>query len=285
MAKKTFLDFEPYPKYKNCFVNSEVMAMLKSGDSICHYMPYSRLEDWINNLVMTFVSPSRWEDPFEKIYLHTTLLNLPNEKEYHPPRMACLCFTKSSFKDSAAFWKSFKINESTQLVRVIFDFKLMMAQLVKALEKQKMNVKIYVAAIDYSLSQESILDPKDLIKHIKKKSRSHQIEAESLYLKMLSCKRKAFDFENEIRVFLVPQNGEIKFNRNGCFEVKEMNYRSIIKKVWLEPIRLPMGWVSEDFAKESLKKIRGKIHQSRLYDKQQKCKKIDWLQITTRERG
>ena len=285
MAKKIFLDFKPYPRYKNCFVNNEACDWLeKENSTVSHYMPYTRLEEWVEKSVMTFVSPSKWDDPFEKIYLGSTLLNLPLLKKYTSPQIACLCFTKKQFKDSVAFWNSFKTDESTQLVRVQFDLKKLVNQLAKILEKKKLN--IYIAAVDYSLLQNSIKNKKKFISCIIEKSQNKEIDAESFYMKMLSCKRKAFAFEEEIRIMLVPQT-QIRKNildKDDCYLVK-MDFQPIVQKIWLEPIRLPAGWVSEDFAKERIKKLQDKIQQSQLYEKQQKCSEIDFSKILTTKKS
>jgi len=281
MAKKKKFDFEPYEEYKNCFVNAAARDWLNDEKSVSHYMPYHRLESWIDKSAMTFVSPSKWEDPFEKIYLDTALLNFPSQKSYTPPQIVCLCFTKNLFKDSVAFWNSFKNNESTQLVRVVLNFKKMVNQLINSLKKRKM--KIYIAAVDYLQQQKNMISTNKnaFVKHILDNSSSVG-DAESFYMKMLSCKRKAFAFEKEIRIMLVSQNRtrNIGLDVDGCYPVK-IDFHSIVQKIWLEPIRIPTGWVSEDLAKERLKKMQDKIQQSPLYEKRKKCTEIDFSQILT----
>ena len=226
---------------------------------------------------MTFVSPSKWSDPFEKKYLDTVLTNLPSyEKKYTPPRIACICFTKSQYKDSVAFWKKFKPDESTQLVRVEFSFKKMLDQIIELLKNYSM--KLYVVAMDYSLQQKKIKNEIDFVTHIKNNSK--KIDGESLFIKLLSYKRKSYSYEREIRMILVPQKRKIPFDDRKCFSIDGFNYESIIKNVWLEPIRLPSGWVSKDAAKERLNVIEDKINQSFLYEEQEACKKIDWRKIS-----
>ena len=279
MAKKTYLDFNTYAKYSNCFVNSEAVELLKKeGSVICRYMPYSRLEKWIKESIMTFVSPNRWDDPFEKIYLNTILTNSSLRIRYKPPRIASLCFSKSLFKDSVAFWNNFKTSDSEQLVRVEFNFKKMMIQLIKLLEQYDMH--IYVVAVNYSLQQKIIKNKEEFVNRILR-SHGNEVDAEFLYIKILSYKRKAFSFENEVRVILVPQK-KIEFDKNECFVVEGMDYNAIIENIWLEPIRLPSGWISEDSVRERLPKFKKKINQSPLYDEQEKCKKIDLEQLKIR---
>ena len=278
--KVNCMDFKQ-SKYKNCFVNNKAVDLLKKqGTIICRYMPYSRLEKWINESIMTFVSPNRWNDPFEKIYLNTIIANSSLKINYKPPHIASLCFSKSLFKDSVAFWNNFKTDDSSQLVRVEFDFKKMMVQLIKSLEKYDMH--IYIVAVDYSLQQKIIKNKNEFVKNILRYS-GDEIDAESLYIKMLSYKRKAFSFENEVRVILVPQE-KIDFDKNECFIVDCLDYKTIIENIWLEPIRLPSGWISEDSIKERLPKFKKKIYQSPLYDEQKKCMKIDLDQLKIKGR-
>ncbi|WP_407442176.1 hypothetical protein [Fibrobacter sp.] len=276
MAEKKDVFFEQFENCSNCFVNAKAKKLLQKDDAlVCHYMSCARLENWIKNSIMTFVSPYKWSDPFEKIYLSTVLKNLPSQKKYTPPRIACLCFTKSQYKDSVAFWRIFKPDELTQLVRVEFYFKELLIQLIKLLKKN--NLKIYVIGVDYSLTQEKIKDKSEFIKHILDHHNVNKIDAESLYIEMFSYKRKAFAYENEIRMILVPlEKKSIQFDENGCFVAKGFNYKSIVKKMWLEPVRLPSGWTSVGLLKEHLEGFENKIGQSILYKEQKKCEFIDW---------
>lgn len=273
---KADLDFEQYGANKNCFINKKAKKLLDSKEKesvVCRYMPYVRLEEWIGKSILTFVSPNKWEDPFEKIYLGTTIKNLPQQEIYKPRSIACLCFTKSSFRNSVAFWNTYKSSDFAQLVRVEFDFKQMIDHLMKSIKDNKMDVNVYISAVDYSLNQEFIKNKEDFIKSIME--RSTQNNGVSLYIKMLLHKRKAFAFENEIRVFIVPQNDVDIFDEKNVCVVKNFNYNSVIKKIWLEPIRLPPGWVTEDFAQERFKRMKIKIRQSLLYEKCPKCKVVD----------
>lgn len=275
MAETKNTDFTQFENYRNCFVNAEAKKWLQKKDVICHYMPYARLECWISNSIMTFVSPNKWSDPFEKIYLSTNLKNLPSSKKYVPPHIACLCFTTAQYKNSVAFWRIFKPDDFTQMVRVEFSFKDILIQINKLLEKY--NLKSYVIGIDYSLTQEKIKDKKNFINHILEHHDVNKIDAESLYIEMLSYKRKAFAYENEIRVILVPtERNMIQFDENGCFTVDGFDYKSAIRKIWLEPVCLPSGWFSKDVVKERLKIGENKIGQSILYKEQKKCECIDF---------
>ena len=277
MAGTKNTDFEQFENYKNCFVNAKAKKWLQSEETvISHYMPYVRLEQWINDSIMTFVSPSKWSDPFEKIYLNTALINLPSQKKYTPPRIACICFTKSQYKDSVAFWKNFKPDELTQLVRVEFSFRKTLDQIIKVLKDY--NMKLYVVAVDYRLQQKTIKNEISFIRHIKDNSR--KIDGESLFVKLLSYKRKSYSYEREIRTILVPQKGKIPFDDRKCFTVDGFDYESIVENVWLEPVQLPSGWVSKETAKERLNVAADKIKQSFLYEEQKACEKIDWRKIS-----
>lgn len=92
---------------------------------------------------------------------------------------------------------------------------------------------------------------------------------------MLSYKRKAFSYEKEIRIILVPKNENFSFDKEGCLKIGKIDYSVIVKRIWLEPVPTPPGWLTEDSAKRKLGKLGEITHQSVLYERGSVCKKID----------
>ena len=82
-TKKKFIpmSFERYGSFKNCYINKKVANWLKLQNPIVsRYMLYSNFKGAAEKSHLTFVSPDKWVDPFEKIYLNTKLKNFPSNK-------------------------------------------------------------------------------------------------------------------------------------------------------------------------------------------------------------
>ncbi len=63
---------------------------------VYRYMPFSKAQEIINEDELTFVSPQKWDDPYEKRYYKV--------KQKSMPSLACLCLTTSQSENAFAFW-------------------------------------------------------------------------------------------------------------------------------------------------------------------------------------
>lgn len=270
--KITLVDFVPYDGLKNCFVNKNEKTKKWFGrqdPTISRYMPYVTFKKSVDDKSLFFVSPEKWTDPFEKIYLHTHFSGFPNIRDFDSPEVACLCFTRHLTRNSDAFWKSFKKDVNQQLVRVEFSLKSLLTQICSKVK----NVHTYVSVIDYSLEQNIIEQPNLFLSNIINLNDNKRINPKELYVKMLSYKRAPFEYENEIRIFLVPGGSkEIQFLDNGAFRIKEFDYATAVKNVWIEPF--PSGWITKAKAKEQMPLLSDRINRSGIYKTQKPCGQI-----------
>lgn len=68
------------------------------------------------------------------------------------------------------------------------------------------------------------------------------------WIKLLSLKRNAFRYENEVRIFLVSDK-EFDCDNSGNFKVCNIKYKSFVKEVVLEPF-------APDFVEETSDSVR-----------------------------
>ena len=182
-------------------------------DTLYKYMPYDRLMSCVANSELAFVSPATWVDPFERRFWKTDY----NRYNYTGPEIACMCLTTKFSTNEEAAWKMYADSKSKAL-RISFNVK----QLLDTLESyaQTNYCAIYIGKAIYSLERKEIVGL-----HNKKDSEffpEHDFSLEH-YLTLMCLKRKAFAFENEVRIFIVkdnlPWNGDIikipvKIDRN-----------------------------------------------------------------------
>jgi len=176
---------------------------------------------------LTFVSPCLWNDPCESV-LYEPLVTI-NGESYN---ILCLCTTLEPTESEESAWnrsgRSDVLDEKT--VRVAYDF-LPFCNLLEKMANKDKDVTFYLSMADYSESR-AYFNP------IIKKTYSC-IED---YICELSKKRKAFAYENEMRVFVVQKitnenSADEKDLRlkTFCAELNEVEVNSLFKPITLPP--------------------------------------------------
>ena len=166
-------------------------------DSICKYMPLKRLEADVNNSRITFVSPYTWEDSFETRYYK--LKGYSSKLGFVEPSVFCMCLTGKHAANEDAFWRRYA-PQNDHLVKVYFKID----DLFRILDSfaAKYNAEIYVGEAIYADKEhiEAITPTKNNTFF------SSPFEIEN-YLSLMSLKRGAFRYENEVRIFVVFRAG------------------------------------------------------------------------------
>jgi len=265
---KLFQEILPYVYVENSIIFSEdadgkkIQIGSKTFDSdtttLFRHTPFSWLYHIVRTKDLTFISPERWSDPFEKLFYDKSLA--VNNQFVN----GCLCFTYIRNAGEDGMWKNYKDDKNEPLVKMDFNFMDLMKQLSLMMVDLGGNASIYITLVDYSYDRKDILS---LYKKIGKKYAS--IEE---YLTCLSIKRKAFDNENEVRIFLISDNQDFDTTMH-TFDVD-----SCIKRVTIQPLpflyqdcRSSYYHNLQDIYHEGMKNwmkmnMKGQVHQSHLYD-------------------
>ncbi len=154
------------------------------------YMPLSRV---CKNSV-TFVSPSSWEDTFETRYYKADYHNIG----FSEPDIYCLCLTSKQATNEAAMWKMYA-QAGEEMVKVRFNINNLLDSLESAAKQYGFDV--YMGEVMY-ISAEEIR--KKITQSNLKFFPKHTAFSLVHYLTLMSLKRLAFSFENEVRIFIVP---------------------------------------------------------------------------------
>lgn len=207
----------------------------KKGLSLFRYMTASRFLSDLNARHLTFLSPTLWSDPFERLFYLDEGIKIGRVKYF----IRCICLTYDWIESEEAAWRRGLGGNAT--VRVEYDFQ----KLCDALELQSKDYEFYFSVVDYSLPRRDIIQL----------SKSYSVNSVQDYLNLLSLKRKAFTYENEIRLFMVSTSPFKK-------DVISINYsKTPISSVCLPPQQTDYTRV-EAVAKNNSINV---IH-SRLYD-------------------
>lgn len=167
---------------------------------IYKYMDVESAINFLQNKSMSFVEPSSWFDPFEKRFYNADFSAIPNFKK---PKIFASCFTNKATNEAAwVMYSYFKNGLASKSIRLEFNPTLFYDMLNQL--GLNNNARIVVSRVNYELSEQTI-------KALHKKScTKHQIYFANFdidkFINLMLIKRKAFDYEKEIRIFIIPSD-------------------------------------------------------------------------------
>lgn len=169
---------------------------LSQIETLYKYMPYDRLVACVTNGELVFVSPKTWIDPFERRFWKT---DYSRKYNFIQPEIACMCLTTKFSTNEEAAWKMYA-DSTSKALRISFNVK----QLLDTLESyaQTNHCAIYIGKAIYALERKAIMG---LHNHVNEFFPQNNFSLEH-YLTLMCLKRKAFAFENEVRIFIVKAN-------------------------------------------------------------------------------
>lgn len=237
------------------------------------YLPLSRLVNQVNTSSLAFVSPQKWADTFETRYYHQGGYQCKTSN-FVLPEIFCMCLTSKHAENEDAMWRMYA-QKGEQMVRAYYNID----SLLNILDSDAVlnGYKVYIGEIIYT--------DKATIKALTPTKSNvffgQQFEIEN-YLSLMCLKRGAYRYENEIRIFIVPE-APLKDNTapQGLFKVNHLPSRKYVGRVVLSPYPpLSASWPTPDTytilqqkkaaAQTSLPGIL--INASRFHEKCPKCR-------------
>lgn len=208
-TKKTIFKYMPFSYFMSC------LGFDKNGNRD------------ISKQYIYFQEPSQWTDQYESRFYNAdyqSILHIDNQKT---PKLYACCF--SNEKNSAAAWKIYEgIGTLNFCIQLEIGRKDLLVELCK-----NQDFDFYEGLIDYSLSDIQINQLH--LNNGKSKFRKFYngiFELEN-YLSLLLIKRKAFDFEKEFRIFMIPKNHGMVIPK---FIKVPINWDNCIKKIKIERV-------------------------------------------------
>ena len=162
------------------------------------YMDIESAIRFLKTITMSYVEPSSWYDPFEKRFYNADFSAIPNFKK---PKLFASCFTKKPSNEASwVMYSYFKNGLASKSIR----FELNPAVYYDMLDSygDLTKTKIVISDVNYSLSEQTIkaLHKKTCTKHHLFFSNFNVDK----FIDLMLIKRKAFDYEKEVRIFIVP---------------------------------------------------------------------------------
>lgn len=171
----------------------------KIVNTLYKYMPASRVLDIIEKEPhqIGFVSPDLWYDPYETKFLNTDYSTLNGYKQ---PKIYCFCARMDNLNEEAS-WKIYK-KENEPLLRLsirTIDFLLSLDKFAR-----ENACDLYFSKVDYKLKRKEI----DGL-YLPSSPYFHDYFDgfnDKQYVRVMSLKRWAFNYENEYRIFVIPND-------------------------------------------------------------------------------
>lgn len=236
--------------------------------SFFRYVPYKRFIESVHKHELVFVSPELWEDPLERCFYGIDC----SSHNYNTESIACLSVSEKSVTNEAACWRVFKNND--RVLRLSFN-KLQILSVIDAWADAN-DANVYLGKAIYEYNQNEILKACEPTSPLFKTFCPYPMERMH-YLSLMLLKRKAFSFENELRIFIVGNALKLK---DGLLKIPCDYTAGLVTKITLEPYPSKPDVSDYDIAKYRVKnKIDSKeykrilstivncdIEQSRLYE-------------------
>ncbi len=207
------------------YVGISKSALLKKHLRLYRFISLERLLGILETGSLTFIDPEKWSDPFEKYFLNAKY-SVKNKSVTLPMRsnVYCVCFSGTS--SSEAYWKVYAPKENG--IRLTIDT----YKLIKVLDLI-IDANVFIGKVNYQVTREFhkvSLNRSALVNEIKKD------EIGENQIKLLLKKRKAFLYEDEIRIILVPHQKNLK----SSFYEPKMNFLDLIESYLLDPRIQPL---------------------------------------------
>lgn len=218
-------------KYIRTGSDTKVISHIEDSESTKLYtrvFKYMNLESFLCSLYsnsIRFSEPSKWPDRFETRFYCANYDNIPQNEIAR--KLYATCFTKT--RNNEAAWKVYARNEglSCHCVQLEIDIVELRNQLKKSI------YIIQERTMKYS-NEDYILNLH------KKESKDYKLFfspfTSETYLKLLSLKREAYRYENEIRFFAIPSEpGERIIESTKATSINiPLNWNKIIKNVRID---------------------------------------------------
>lgn len=190
------------------------------------YMPLERALDMFINHTIWFANPTIWKDPFEKRFIEN-MYNIAGTPKVFPwkDRVYCMCATQTA--TSEAYWNAYSADEIG--VSLKFNRETLLSELDKIADT---GYRIYIGKVQYQKTQDikSALSGNTFLNPTGQPINS--LGKEDLKVRLLLLKRLAYQYEDEIRFFIVKDKAA---KQKGTLLKFHVPHTQLIDSISLDP--------------------------------------------------
>ena len=216
--------------YKNVYCVGDEKS--KQDHTFYKYMNVERAMQFLKTGEYYFVEPTAWQDPYEKRF-YTADYSLFDS--FVPSVTYATCLTDKISNEAA--WKMYR-DEGGGLKNRSVRFDIRRSEMLRYMDSEIRDAKVVFGKVNYGYTTNKI-------NKIHKPESRAQYEkyfsdfTEDSFLKLLLIKRKAFEYESEVRMFIVPHfHQPINPDRDFAkyvFRFSPKVMKSMIKQISIDP--------------------------------------------------
>ena len=221
-----------YASLSNYYVHNELVRQ----QIVYKYLSIDGFVKCLEDGDILFQEPSGWNDQYESRYYKAEYRNITTSIN-DTPRLFAACFTRE--KDCEASWKVYSSGNGlkSRCIQLKIDIRALREQLClsacKGKNDKKIKCKVYEGQVSYKLQEEAISEL------YKKDSPYHDIFFDSFgiehFLELLLYKRPAYEYEKEIRFFMVPNSVSQRSDGRKVEKMKvDVSWKNLIKGVRID---------------------------------------------------
>ena len=164
--------------------------------TVFKYLPLDRFVGMVDKNELVFVSPETWYDPFEQLYFGIDC----SARGYNTEDIVCMCVSEKSSTNEDACWRVYAGDNREKTVRISIEQEKLIGLLDDYAEAN--GFEVYIGKANYAFE-------KNEIRKLYEPSSTYYsdffppVMTREHYLSLMLLKRKAFNYENEVRIFLV----------------------------------------------------------------------------------
>ncbi len=212
----------------------------KKHKYIYRFLPFERFLEVLHKNQLAFISPSKWNDPFDNFLFKYDIKNKDNT---FLNKLYVGCFTLNPH--SQAYWKTYSHEGYT--VRLQFETRKLLDLVMKLKDRA------WYGELNYKRETEIV----EIFQNtVGLKTSLENKEINDTFLKVFTLKRMPFEYEKEVRIII--ESSRIK---EGIRRVS-INLKGLIHDIYLDP-RIKSN--EEKAFKEYLKQFGIKVTKSQLF--------------------
>lgn len=276
-ALSRMVDCKVYSVKHSRYDNVHLLNGYEPRKYLYKYVRYSSFIDSVRSHRLVFVSPNLWQDPWECVYYETDYCSY----NYIRPQIACLCTTENATENEYAAWKLYVNNPQDKSLRISLNVDNLLFQLNDYAINN--HCQVYIGKMIYEFERGEIQQLHTDNNKFFKDQFFFSPFTDINYLSLMCLKRKAFKYENEVRIFIVKQNALYE-NNNNIISVT-VDFSKVVKKIVIAPLHpyeygdprrnryTDFAKIEHEALKESIKEVicSASVYRSILYE----SKKID----------
>lgn len=194
---------------------AETDLFCREHQYLYRYLPIEFFLESMQKNQLTFINPRLWKDPFDNFLFKKVQEEQNDTSLLHS--LYAMCLTLNA--QSQAYWKNYA--DFSYSVRVRIDSRTLMNIL------NTMNRKVWVCRMKY-YSEKTLIEMISSTQGLKKSLSIS--EPNETFMKIFLSKRKAFEYENEVRILVKSTP-----NKPGLRYFKKFKMEELYKGILLDP--------------------------------------------------